>query len=104
MIIAASQVKHILGIDAQGHNLYELLGSILTYLGETNFITMVIGISSTAFLFWVRKGLKPLLLSFGLAPRSADICAKTGPVAAVAVTTFVTWLFALNQYGVKVGG
>jgi SulP family sulfate permease len=51
----------------------------------------VIGASATAFLFWVRKGLKPLLLSLGLKPRLADILAKAGPVAAVAVTTLVAW-------------
>ena len=104
MIIAASQLKHILGINAHGHNLYELLGSIFTHLSEINVITLIIGVSATAFLFWVRKGLKPLLLSFGLSKKAADVGAKTGPVAAVAVTTFVTWLFGLDQYGVSVVG
>ncbi|MEE9314133.1 MAG: sulfate permease [Rhizobiaceae bacterium] len=104
IIIAASQLKHILGINARGHNLYELVGSLFSHLSETNFITLIIGVSATAFLFWVRKGLKPLLLNIGLTPKMADIGAKTGPVAAVFVTTLFTWLFSLDQYGVKVVG
>lgn len=104
IIIAASQLKHILGIKAHGHNLYELIVSIGEHLGETNLITLVIGASATAFLFWVRKGLKPILLGYGLNPKLSDILAKAGPVAAVAVTIILTWLFALDQYGVKVVG
>lgn len=104
MIIAASQFKHILGVPASGHNLYELVGSLFHHLTETNFVTLLIGVSATAFLFWVRKGLKPLLISRGWQQRSADIAAKAGPVGAVAITTLVTWLFGLNNWGVAIVG
>ena len=104
VLIATSQLKHLLGVDAHGHNLPSLLGSILAHLPETNLITLVIGIAATGFLFWVRKGLKPLLLRAGLKPRLADILAKAGPVGAVAVTTLVTWLFGLQNHGVRIVG
>ncbi|SFA87886.1 sulfate permease, SulP family [Poseidonocella pacifica] len=104
ILIAASQLKHILGIQAEGHTLIHLLGSLSAHLSETNFITVVIGVLSTAFLFWVRKGLKPLLLSAGLAGRSADLLAKAGPVLAVAATTLAVWLFGLDQRGVAIVG
>jgi SulP family sulfate permease len=38
IIIAASQLEHILGIDASGHNLLELLTSISAHLAQTNFL------------------------------------------------------------------
>ncbi|MCW9044347.1 MAG: sulfate permease [Pseudopelagicola sp.] len=104
ILIATSQLKHLLGVDAHGHSLPSLLGSILAHLPETNLITLVIGIVATGFLFWVRKGLKPLLLNAGLKPRLADILAKAGPVGAVAVTTLVTWLFGLQNHGVRIVG
>jgi len=104
VLIATSQLKHLLGVDAHGHNLPSLLGSILAHLPETNLITLVIGIAATGFLFWVRKGLKPLLLNAGLKPRLAEILAKAGPVGAVAVTTLVTWLFGLQNHGVRIVG
>ncbi|MCV2882007.1 SulP family inorganic anion transporter [Actibacterium sp. XHP0104] len=104
IIIATSQLKHILGIPASGHNLLELLQSLIANLGQISIWTLLIGISSTAFLFWVRKGLKPLLLARGIKPRLADILAKAGPVGAVAVTTLVTWIFGLHKHGVAIVG
>ena len=104
ILIAASQLKHILGIPATGHNLYELAHSIGAHVADTNIITLVIGGAATAFLFWVRKGLKPLLLSAGLKPRIADVIAKAGPIAVVAVTSLATWLFDLADRGVAIVG
>src|SRR6056300_560860 len=66
IIIAASQVKHILGVNASGHNLLELLTSIIEHSSELHWPTLIIGVSATAFLFWVRKNLKPLLIKSGM--------------------------------------
>ena len=104
ILIAASQAKHLLGVSAGGSTLPERLMSIWEHLGETNFITLVIGVAATAFLFWVRKGLKPLLISKGVSPRLADVAAKAGPVAAVVVTTLLTFAFGLHSHGVKIVG
>ncbi|TKZ22234.1 sulfate permease [Shimia litoralis] len=104
VIIATSQLKHILGIDAHGHSLAELITSILENITSTNIITLIIGLSTLAFLFWVRKGLKPLLLGTGMAPRLAEILAKAGPVGAVAVTTLSVWAFGLDTHGVRIVG
>lgn len=104
VLIAASQLKHIFGIEAHGHTLIMVVGSLFENLSQTSLITLVIGVSATAFLFWVRKGLKPRLLAAGLKPRLADVLAKAGPVGAVAVTTLVTWLFGLQNAGVKIVG
>ncbi|MGB0959293.1 MAG: SulP family inorganic anion transporter [Halocynthiibacter sp.] len=104
ILIAMSQLKHLLGIKAHGHNLVDLVLSIDAHFSEANFYTILIGGVSTAFLFWVRKGLKPLLLARGIKPRLADILAKAGPVGAVAVTVIVTWLFSLHEKGVAIVG
>ncbi|MGR3660593.1 MAG: SulP family inorganic anion transporter [Paracoccaceae bacterium] len=104
ILIAASQLRHLIGVEAHGHTLVEILGSLISNLGDTNLPTLIIGASATAFLFWVRKGLKPLLLSFGLNDHLAGILAKTGPVFAVAITILVTWLFSLDQHGVGIIG
>ncbi len=104
IIIAASQLKHILGVDASGHNLLEILASIWANLDQTNLPTLIIGVSATAFLFWVRKQLKPLLMKLGMPARLADIVAKAGPVLAVAATTLAAWGMDLQSSGVKVVG
>ena len=104
IIIAASQLKNILGIDASGHNLLEIIVSLLEHLGEVNWITAIIGVATTAFLFWVRKGLLPLLIKLGLNVRTAGIVAKAGPVAAIVVTTLAVWGLSLAERGVKIVG
>lgn len=104
IIIAASQLKNILGIDAHGHTLPDLIGSLAHNASGFNWITTVIGVVVTGFLFWVRKGLLPLLVSLGVAPRIAGIIAKAGPVAAIVGTTLVVWFFDLAAKGVQVVG
>ena len=104
ILIATSQLKHILGVGAHGHTLPQMLSSIFTHLGQTNWITVVIGVAATAFLFWVRKNLKPMLSRFGLSPLMADILTKAGPVAAVVATTAAVWGFDLMERGVKIVG
>lgn len=104
ILIAASQLKHILGVDAGGHNLWEIVSALFVKMPETNMTTVLIGIPATVFLFWVRRGLKPALIKLGLGPRMADVITKAGPVMAVFATTLVVWYFHLVDAGVKVVG
>jgi SulP family sulfate permease len=104
ILIATSQLKHILGVSAYGHTLPEILGSIYANLSEINWITVVIGVAATGFLFWVRKHLKPTLRSLGTPALLADILTKAGPVAAVVATTVAVWGFGLDGQGVKIVG
>ena len=104
LLIAASQLKHLLGVDAKGHTLVELLGSLISHLTDVSAITLIIGISATVFLFWVRSGLKPLLIRLGLPKKMAEFVTKAGPVLAVVVTTLLVWQFGLNEKGVRIVG
>jgi sulfate permease, SulP family len=104
IIIAASQLKAIFGIEASGGAMPELLRTLAANIGDTNLPTLVIGVVSTAFLFWVRKGLKPLLVRAGLAPRAADLTGKVGPILAVAFATLAVVAFDLEARGVRVVG
>lgn len=104
LLIATSQLKHILGIKASGDNWPEMLGSLASAIGDTNIWTVAIGIPATLFLFWVRKGAKPALMRLGLAPRAADMTAKAGPVVAVALTILAVIIFDLDDRGVNLVG
>ena len=104
IIIAVSQLKNILGIDAHGHTIPDLSRSLAHNLSGLNWITAVIGVVTTGFLFWVRKGLLPLLDSLGVAPRIASIIVKAGPIAAIVATTLAVWFFDLTAKGVQVVG
>ncbi|WP_425085708.1 SulP family inorganic anion transporter [Ruegeria profundi] len=104
VLIATSQLRHILGVDAHGHTLPEMIGSILAHLPETNWVTLAIGSLATGFLFWVRKHLKHFLGFLGAGPVLANILTKAGPVAAVVATTVTVWALGLNAQGVQIVG
>jgi SulP family sulfate permease len=104
LIIATSQLKSILGIPASGETMPQLVSSLAMHVSQTNVATLVIGLGATAFLFWVRRGLKPLLMHFGMAARPADLVAKAGPIAAVILSTIAVILLDLEAAGVKVVG
>ncbi len=104
ILIATSQVKHILGVSANGDNWPGMLGSLAASIGDTNVWTLAIGIPATLFLFWVRKGAKSVLERLGLPKRLADMIVKTGPIIAVVFTILAVVLFDLEANGVAVVG
>ncbi len=104
ILIAASQIKHLLGVSAGGKTLPDILSGLAAHLTEINLPTVVIAIFATGFLFWSRKGLKPVLEARGVKPRLAALLVRTAPVVAVIVTIVVTWALGLQEHGVKVVG
>ena len=104
ILIAASQLKHVLGITAGGDTLPHLLTGIYSGHGAVNPYTVAIGVTATLFLFWTRKQLKPLLLARGLRPRLADLLAKAGPVAAIIASISAVLGFGLADRGVRIVG
>ena len=104
IIIATSQLKSLLGIKASGEALPELITTLIENAKDTNPYTLAIGVIATGFLFWVRKGLKPMLVGFRLAARPADLVAKAGPIVAVALSILAVITFDLEAKGVKVVG
>lgn len=104
VLIAASQLKHILGLRVEGDTLVELGPALLEALPGANVPTLLIGALAIAFLLWVRKGLRPLLLRLGLPPRAADFATRAGPVVAILATTLAVAAWDLASSGVRVVG
>lgn len=104
LLIAVSQFGHLLGVPISGHSLVAMVLELARQVPNAHPVTLVIGIAATTFLFWVRKGFKPLLVRIGLPPRRAEMLAKTGPLFAVAATTWVVWKAGLDGHGVAIVG
>jgi SulP family sulfate permease len=102
ILIAASQLKHILGLSAEGHTLVDIARSLVSHVDAINLPTAAIGSLTIAFLFWVRSGLQPLLFRLGAGKRLADILTKTGPVVAVFISTGAVAALDLARQGVKI--
>jgi len=103
-VIAASQVKHILGIEASGNNLLELIRSLSLSMGNINLVTVAIGVGALLFLLFARQHLKPILTRMGLAPGAASILIKAAPILAVLITTLLAWYLQLDKLDVKLVG
>ena len=104
LLIAASQMKTILGVKVEGHNFVDLLLGLLAQLGQVHALTALLGALAVAFLFWVRTGLKPLLVRAGLSDKLAGVWAKAGPVAAIALSTLLAWSLDWKGQGMKLVG
>lgn len=56
LIIAASQVGHILGVRTSGQTMVEIVSSFVAGAGGFNPWTALVGVPTVLFLFWVRQG------------------------------------------------
>lgn len=104
ILIAVSQLKHVLGVKASGHTLPEVVSSLGANLQDANGYTLLIGASCLAFLWFVRLRLGKLLASLGVPKGMAGFIVKAGPVLTVIVTILVTSLWQLDREGVAIVG
>lgn len=104
IIIAISQVRHILGVQANGDNLLHLVTSLGGTLTQTHLPTLVTGVLTLFFLLWVRSGLKAVLLRLGMSDYWASMLTRTGPVFAVIGTSFAAYYLDLGAEGVSLVG
>jgi len=104
LLIAASQLKVLLGVQAGGHNFVELAGSLVQQLPHTHGLTLALGAGVIGTLAWTRTALKPLLMGMGWSARTADWVTKAGPVAAIAASTTLAWALDWQAHGLKIVG
>lgn len=104
IVIALSQLRHLVGIGAEGSNLLTLGGSLLSNLGDTNIVTLITGVTALVFLFWARSGLGALLKRLGVPEAAAGVIARAGPVLAIFATTVASYLLGFDQRGVALVG
>ena len=104
ILIAISQLKHIFGVEASGHNVVELLRALLGQWQQVNIITLLIGLGVWAYLWVCRKRLNGWLTKLGMPASWAGLMVKAAPISAVVVTTLLAWGFQLEQRGVDLVG
>ncbi|MCK7597426.1 sulfate permease [Microbulbifer sp. CAU 1566] len=104
VLIAFSQLKHLMGVSAQGDNLPELLHSMFTGLGNLNLYSLLLGVGVVLFLFWSRSGAVRLLQRLSLSQNSAALLVKAAPVVGVIITIFLAAGLNLEDKGVQLVG
>lgn len=105
VLIAVGQLKHLLGVQAQGENVFHTLLALAQALPDTNLTVLALGGGSLLFLWLARKFLAKLLVGVGLSAKAADMAAKLAPMLAVMVSTAVVAAWGLDRsHGVPVVG
>ncbi len=94
LIIGMSQLKHILGVKADGDNVQKIIASILQDIGNFNYKTFLMGSFSIAALFLLKHASKTF-------PKQKWLRA-IGPIFVTTVTILVTWGFNLSARGIPI--
>lgn len=104
LIIGMSQLKHLFGIESEGHNVLGLGLSLLQSLPEANLITLSLGLLSIGFIFWCKAKMAGLLTKLGAPNYLAKVVSRTGPVFVVLVTSVVSYVWRLDLHGLQLLG
>lgn len=104
IIIATGQLGGLLGISAKGQTLPEIVQSLVSSIGDTNFYTLAVGLVALGLLFWIRTDLKNWLKRFRVPDGAAKLLVRAGPVFVVFLTMAGSALFELGAKGVALVG
>ncbi|MDF3605733.1 sulfate permease [Paracoccus sp. DMF-8] len=104
LLIAAGQLRHLLGISGGGQTLPQILRGLVEHGAGTNGITLMIGVGVLGFLVFARTRLKGVLTRAGLPSRPAGMLTKAAPILAVAATVALSAGLQLATRGVPVVG
>jgi SulP family sulfate permease len=104
LLIAAGQLKVILGIKTEGRDFFELLWGLMRQWQQINGLSAAVGLGTVAFLFWTRRGLQSTLLRLGVGPRLSDALTRAAPVAAIAMAALLTGMLGWQEAGVRIVG
>jgi SulP family sulfate permease len=104
VLIAISQVKHVIGISFPGRGVWENLVGLASGVDRINVATAALGLVSLIFLWWARGGLPKLLQRLGIKDSLASTLSKLAPMLAVVLTTLTVSFAGLDAIGVKVVG
>lgn len=104
IIIAASQIKHFLGISVSGASLLEIIEGTYYQLDQVNPISLIIGLSALTLLILLKRYTSKLLEVFGLSANTAVLLSKAGPILAISLFTFISYKFALASQNLALVG
>jgi SulP family sulfate permease len=98
LIIAFSQLKHLLGVKIpHTESFYELLVSLVQQLGRINIVTLSIGVISIAVLIYFNRRLGYLLNRRGIPEGLIVPITKSAPLIVVLFSTLLIWSLALHE-------
>ncbi|MDW8146658.1 MAG: sulfate permease [Roseiflexaceae bacterium] len=106
LIIAAGQLKYLLGYRIEGERVHEIVLNAIAGVNQTNLATLAVGAISIALLIVFRSWLKPFLQRRARLPSAAVTLIVSGaPLVTVLLGILASWFWRLNETaGVRVVG
>ena len=104
LLIAVSQIRHLLGVAADGHNLPQLLPALWAQLPASHGPTVAVGLGAVLLLVLLRGPLPRLLQRLGLRPAQAQLSNRLAPLLVVGLALLLSALLQLDSQGVRVVG
>lgn len=104
IIIAISQLKHILGVPLRGDTLWELGHGLVAHVADAKLLTLGVGACVLLFLFAARQLGSRLLVGLGMPENLAAVIARAAPVVGVLASIAAVVLFGLEAKQVALVG
>ncbi len=103
IIIAASQLGNLTGLDVRGDNLLALLTNLAQGLHSINGYTLALGTAAVLALYFLPRRLKKLADFVGLSTFWAEILSKSTPILVMCLSAWMVAQFDLQQQVAVVG-
>ena len=105
VLIAVGQLKHLMGVQVAGNNVFETIHALINAIAQTNPVTFLLGLGSVVFLWAARRFMATALSKMGVSAKAAELASKLAPMVAVIVSTALVAVFRLDETaGVSVVG
>jgi SulP family sulfate permease len=104
ILIAASQLKSVLGVTAKGNALPDILRELYFARTGASLPSLAIGVASLVALVVVRQYLQPALMALGLSEKPAKMLGRTGPLIVAGLAGLLVYVMALGPESVKTVG
>lgn len=104
VLIAVSQLPHLLGLAPPGGNVFQVLATVASRLLQSNGLTVLLSAGSLLALWGARRYLLGLLIRLRLSASTADLLAKLAPMLVVVLATLAVAQGHFAEQGVRVVG
>lgn len=105
IVIAMSQLGHVLGVDTSGETLPQLLSSLFQSGNKVNMYSMLIAAWIASFLLWAKYLLPGILVRrAGFQEKTSLLASRGSSVIGLLVAICITWALSLEDKGLALVG
>ncbi|NNE57933.1 MAG: SulP family inorganic anion transporter [Hellea sp.] len=104
-LIIISQIKHILGIQADGTTALEIISNLTKDLSNINPVTILVGAICFLYFWAANKYFAFIFFKLGMKSKWARLLARLSPILAIIGSIAVTYFLGLSQkHGLNIVG